>query len=142
MKDMTPRPIAAILDSQALWILSRLLISFMFWWEGVQFLLNFQAVAPGINVLGLQPVWLGPALTVAVMIVGSILVILDRYLWLGAGMLAAFTALTIPTVHRFWEMTGQEAILNWRSAEEHLATIGGLIALAIISRMRRRAAAA
>jgi transmembrane protein len=140
MKDMTPRPIEALLDSTALWVIARLLINFMFWWEGLQFLLHFAAVAPGINVLGLQPVWLGPALTVLVMIGGSILVILDRYIWLGAGMLAAFTALTILTVHKFWTMTGADAVANWHSAEEHIATIGGLMALCIISRMRRRIA--
>ncbi len=137
-KDVTPRPIAAILESQALWILARVLITFMFWWEGLQFLLNFGAVAAGINVLGLQPVWLGPAITIAMMIGGSILILLDRYVWIGVGMLAVFTAMTIPTVHPFWAMEGADRIANWQKAEEHVATIGGLISLAIISQLRRR----
>ena len=137
-KDTTPRPIAAILESQALWILARVLITFMFWWEGLQFLLNFSAVAGGINVLGLQPVWLGPAITVFMMIVGSILILFDRYVWLGVGMLVVFTAMTIPTVHPFWTMTGADRVANWQKAEEHVATIGGLISLAIISQLRRR----
>jgi transmembrane protein len=139
LKDFTPRPIAAILESQALWILVRLLISFMFWWEGLQFLLNFGAVAGGINVLGLQPVWLGPAITVFIMIVGAILIILDRWIWLGVGMLCVFTAMTIPTVHPFWTMEGAERMANWQKFEEHVATIGGLISLAIISQMRKSA---
>lgn len=139
MKDVTPGPIAALLESTALWILARVLITFMFWWEGLQFLLHFNQVAAGINVLGLQPVWLGPALTVFMMIVGAILVLVDRFVWLGAGMLGVFTAMTIPTIHPFWKMVGPDRVANWQKFEEHLATIGGLMALAIISHMRRRA---
>lgn len=135
---MAPRPIQQILDSSAAWVACRLLITFMFWWEGVGFLTNFGPVAPAINVLGVHPVWLMPALTVFVLIVGSILVIFDRYLWLGAGMLATFTILTIPLVHNFWAMSGDAAIAARREAEEHLAVIGALIAVSIISHSRKR----
>jgi transmembrane protein len=137
MKDFTPSPIASILESQALWIAVRLLISFMFWWEGLQFLRNFGVVAAGINVLGLQPVWLGPAVTVFMMIVGALLIIFDRFIWVGVGMLVVFTAMTIPTVHPFWTMQGAAYDANWQKFEEHVATIGGLISLAIISQMRK-----
>ena len=137
---MTPRPIALILESNITWIIARVLVTFMFWWEGLNFLTHFSDVAAGINVLGTNPVWIGPALTIALLLVGSILVLLNRYLWLGAGMLATFTALTILLVHQFWNMTGPAAIQNRLESEEHLAVIGGLIALSIISHMRRKGA--
>jgi transmembrane protein len=135
---MTPRPIAQILDSNVTWFVSRLLITFMFWWEGLGFLIHFGPSIPILNILGWQPAWLIPALTVLVLLAGSVLVLIDRYLWLGAGMLGVFTFLTIVLVHRFWAMTGQEAYQNRLESEEHLAVIGGLIAISMISHFRRR----
>lgn len=136
---MTPRPIALILESSVTWFISRLLITFMFWWEGLYFLTHFAATIPVLNVLGVQPAWLMPAVTLLVMFGGSILVLLDWRLWLGAGLLGGFTALTIPLVHHFWTMTGQEAYQNRLESEEHLAVIGGLIAISIVSHLRRQA---
>jgi len=136
---MTPRPIALILESSAIWFISRVLITFMFWWEGLYFLTNFSATIPILNVLGVQPAWLMPAITLLVMFAGSILVLLDRHLWLGAGLLGGFTFLTIPLVHHFWTMTGQEAYQNRLESEEHLAVIGGLIALSMASHLRSKA---
>jgi transmembrane protein len=138
--EMTPRPIALVLESPVTWFLCRLLMTFMFWWEGLGFLRTFGQSIPILNVTGTQPAWLIPALTILVLLAGSVLILIDRFLWLGAGMLAVFTALTILLVHRFWAMTGQEAIANWREAEEHVAVIGGLAALSIISHMRRQLA--
>jgi transmembrane protein len=133
---MTPAPIATILGSSVTWLLCRVAMTFMFWWEGLRFLRAFSASVPTLNVLGLQPAWLGAALAVLVMLAGSILVLVDRFLWLGAGALAVFTALTIPLVHHFWSMTGEEAVAHWREAEEHVAVIGGLAGLSIVSHLR------
>ena len=126
---MPPRPIQQILDSDFTWIACRLLITFMFWYGGVGFLLNFTPSIPILNVLGTSPTWLLPAVTILVLLAGSVLVILDRYLWLGAGMLATFTVLTIPLVHAFWKMTGDAAVAARLESEEHLAVIGALIAI-------------
>ena len=138
---MPPRPIQQILDSDFTWIACRLLITFMFWYGGVGFLLNFTPSIPILNVLGTSPTWLLPAVTILVLLAGSVLVILDRYLWLGAGMLATFTVLTIPLVHAFWKMTGDAAVAARLESEEHLAVIGALIAITMISSYRKRAAA-
>jgi transmembrane protein len=134
---MTPRPIAQILESNITWFVARFLITFMFWFQGLDFLIHFQVMAPLINTLGTQPVWLGPALTIAVMLAGSAMILLDRYLWLGAGLLAGFTALTIPLVHHFWDMEGAAAMQNRLESEEHLAVIGAMMAISIISHMRK-----
>jgi transmembrane protein len=135
---MPPRPIQQILDSGATWILVRLLMTFMFWWEGVGFLKAFGPSVPILNVMHLQPAWLWAALAIFIMIGGSLLVIFDVYLWLGTGMMAVFTALTILLVHQFWKMTGDAAVAAWRESEEHVAVIGGLIALTMISSYRKR----
>jgi transmembrane protein len=48
-----------------------------------------------------------PAVPVAIAVIilqlgGSALVISGRFVWLGAGALGMFTALTIPIAHSFW----------------------------------------
>lgn len=135
---MTPRPIASLLESSLTWFLCRLLMTFMFWWEGIGFLRAFGPSTPILNVLGVHPAWIVPALTILVLLAGSVLILIDRFLWLGAGMLGVFTALTILLVHRFWAMTGPDAVANWREAEEHVAVIGGLIALCMVADLRER----
>ncbi|MEK1930980.1 MAG: DoxX family protein, partial [Pararhizobium sp.] len=64
----------------------------------------------------------------------SALVISGRYVWLGAGALGVFTALTIPVAHAFWEMTGETAFFEMLFAIEHISVIGGLMTVAILRR--------
>ncbi len=62
---------------------------------------------------------------------GSALLIHGRHAWLGAGMLAVFTALTIPIVHRFWAIEGEMGVVAFHTAVEHVGMIGGLMLGAI-----------
>jgi transmembrane protein len=136
---MPPRPIQQILEANATRIFARLLMTFMFWWEALGFATHFSASTGALNVLHLQPMWLMPAITLAALFIGSILVILDRYLWLGAGILSVFTLLTILLVHHFWTMPpGPVAEAQRREVEEHCAVIGGFIALTMVSYYRKR----
>jgi len=61
------------------------------------------------------------------------MVIANRMAWLGAGMLGAFTVLTVPLVHHFWSMTGSAAQVELMFSEEHVSVIGGLIAVCVAS---------
>lgn len=135
---MRTNPLATILESKTAFLLCRLLITFMFWWEGLGFLRTFSVSAPAINVLAVHPVWLMPSITILVLIGGSVLIVLDRCLRLGAAMLAGFTFLTIPLVHNFWAMSGDAALAARRESEEHLAVIGGLLAIAIVAHFQNR----
>ena len=65
---------------------------------------------------------------------GSLLIIFNRWTWLGAGALAIFTALTIPLVHHFWSMQGPDAIKAFHTATEHVTVIGALMIVSILSR--------
>ena len=134
---MTPRFIDDILKSDWLWHASRLLIAFMYWYAGIGFALDFQGAQQAMASAGIQPLWLVAALTILVEIGGSLLIILDRMVWLGAGALGVFTILTIPLVHHFWTMTGMEALQARLESEEHLTVIGGLIIVSILSVVRR-----
>jgi transmembrane protein len=81
---------------------------------------------------GLEPAGLMAALTIALLLVGSALVIDGRLAWLGAAMLGLFTLATIPLVHHFWTMTGDAAVQARLESEEHVTVIGGLILTSIL----------
>ena len=111
---MTPNWVAKILESDALWHVSRLLITFMYWYAGLGFLFDFTGAQETMGAFGFHPVWLVAALTLGTQLIGSALIIADRYVWFGAGMLGVFTLLTIPLTHDFWNMTGIEAMRRGR----------------------------
>ncbi len=127
-----------ILESDWLWHLSRVVITFMYWYAGLGFLFDFAGAQAMMDSYGFSPVWLIAALTILVQVGGSILIILDRFVWFGAGALGVFTLMTIPLVHHFWTMTGAEAMQAKLESEEHLTVIGGLIIVSILSHVRRQ----
>jgi uncharacterized membrane protein YphA (DoxX/SURF4 family) len=45
-------------------------------------------------------------LSIFVELTGSILVLINRWVWLGAGMLSVFTAIGAVTAHAFWRVSG------------------------------------
>jgi transmembrane protein len=133
-----PKFIAELLESDWLWHLSRIIITFMFWYAGFGFLFDFTGAQATMGMTGLQPLWLIAALTILVEIGASLLIVVDRFVWFAAGALGVFTLLTIPLVHHFWTMQGGEAISAKLESEEHLTVVGGLIILSIASHIRKQ----
>jgi transmembrane protein len=141
-----PRAIAAgieldidnILDRHWLLVGGRVAITFMYWFAGIGFLLNFPASVEMIRGYGLEPAAWIAGVMVFVLLIGSALVIEGRLVWLGAGMLGVFTLSTIPTIHHFWTMTGTAAVENRLESEEHLTVIGGLILASILAHLENR----
>ncbi|WP_313138156.1 DoxX family protein [Paracoccus jeotgali] len=126
-----------LLQSDWLWHLSRILLTFMYWFAGFGFLFDFAGATATMEMFGLHPPAVIAAITLTVQIVGSALIVFDKWVWLGAGMLATFTLATIPTVHDFWNMTGAEAVQHRLETQEHLSVIGGLIVVSILSHWRK-----
>jgi transmembrane protein len=118
-------------------VFARILLTFMFWYAGIGFLLDFHGAEAIMGTYGL-PAWMIAALTIFVELVGSALVIWGRFAWLGAGMLGVFTLLTIPLVHHFWTMTGLDAVHAMLESEEHLTVCGGLLVVSILCHARQR----
>ncbi|WP_348646536.1 DoxX family membrane protein [Ensifer sp. ENS01] len=75
-------------------------------------------------------------MTLILQIGASLLIILNRWVWLAAGALAVFTVLTIPIAHPFWLKEGEEAFRDMTVALEHVSVIGGLALVSILSRRR------
>lgn len=125
-----------LLMSDPLWLLSRLLVTFVFWYDAVGFIINFNDTKAMMSGFGFHPETLYAILTIAVEVIGCLFILFDRYVWLGAGMLSVFTLLTIILVHDFWNMSGVEALNAKLESEEHLTVIGGMILVSILSVVR------
>lgn len=132
-----PGIVAVILDSRAFEILVRCVLTFVFWSSGLAKLIEFGASAAVMETFGLHPGWAVNALTLALQIVASLMIIFDRGTWAAAGALAVFTLLTIPIAHPFWSKEGEEAFRDLTVALEHLSLVGGLAMAAILSRRGR-----
>lgn len=129
-----PSPIATLLDSRLFALAMRLTLTFVFWSSGLAKLFDFTNNAAMMESFGLTPGWAFNIATLTLQIGASAMIVLNRGVWLAAGALAAFTLLTIPIVHPFWSLTGEEAFLAMTVAVEHISLCAGLALAAILSR--------
>jgi len=134
---MTPAPIARLLGDTRFAVLAAALLTLPYWTSGVAKLLDLGEAIGEARRFGLEPAALTVTLTILVQIGGSVLIILGRRAWLGAGALAVFTAIATLIAHPFWQMADPMARFHERNTFlEHVGLIGGLM-LAAILRERR-----
>lgn len=132
--------IHSMLESRWFWLLTRILMAVVFLSSGLAKLLDFDGGITEMTRAGLAPAALFNWLTIITLLGGSILMLLDRAVWLAAAALATFLLLTIVIVHHFWSLPEPQAISSMHIALEHVSLIGGLFAAAIVSRLRKRLA--
>jgi transmembrane protein len=133
-----PSVIARLLDLSGFALLARLVLTFPYWSSGISKSIKFSDGVSEMAQYGLHPPVAYNIATIVCMFVGSLLVIINRYTWLGAGALAVFTALTIPIVHDFWNMTGDKAQTEMFFVAEHIGLIGGLMLVSLCARKGER----
>lgn len=129
---MTPRFLAALLSNRAFGVLARALLTFIFWGAALDNIFNFQTALKVYAFFGVEPAIVFVPLAAAVLLIGSGMVIANYMAWLGFGMLAVFTALTIPIAHDFWTMEGEKRITEFHVFVEHISLIGGLMVGSIL----------
>ncbi|MHC8494429.1 DoxX family protein [Thalassospira sp. SM2505] len=132
--------ISGILESRWFWFLARLCLVVMFLASGLAKLIDFDGGMAEMQAAGLAPAALFNVLVIITLLAGAVLILIDRAVWLAAGMLGGFLFLTILIVHTFWNKTGAEAQISMFFALEHIVVIGGLMAAAITSHLRRKIA--
>ncbi len=110
--------------------LARIVLTSMFWGSGIGKLVDFPAALGEMTHFGLNPPAVFAVATIIVQLVGSLLVILNRWTWLGAGALAVFTLLTIPIAHNFWAMEEPFKTIEFYVVTEHISIIGALMVVA------------
>ncbi|MEX3944470.1 DoxX family protein [Paraburkholderia sp. EG287A] len=94
---------------------------------GVVKLANFHGAMLEQQHFGLHPGWLWAALAIVVELGGSACVILNRFVWLGAGGLGVLTAVAMLVANDFWNLTGDPRVFALNGFFEHLGLIAALV---------------
>jgi transmembrane protein len=126
------RTIRQFLRAPVTGVATRVVLCLPFWWSGLSKLIDFAGGTSEMAALGLEPAWLFNALTILVQLGGSLLVILNRWTWLGAGALGVFTALVTVLAHQFWTLDGLERVREFNTFLEHFAIVAGFVLVAMI----------
>lgn len=130
---MKPAPIAYLLGDRRFAALAATLLTLPYWTSGLAKLFDFGGALDEARHFGLEPAALVALLTIAVQIGGSLLVLLGRQAWLGAGALGVFTAAATLIAHPFWQVADPMARFHERNTFlEHVGLIGGLMLAAIL----------
>ena len=129
----TPYWIVAILSWPPTWFVARLALASAYLLGGVVKLADFPAAVAEQAHFGLQPAALWAVVVIVVEIVGALLLILERFVWLAAGMLGALTAVATLVANNFWALQGHERFMATNSFFEHLGLIAGLAMAAMIA---------
>lgn len=122
-----PRFIDSLTGSDWFGTLARTVLTSMFWMSGLAKLIDFDAGVAEMAHFGLEPAPFFTAAVALTQLFGSAFIIANRFTWLGAGMLAVFTALTIPIAHAFWTMEEPFRTLEFYFVMEHVTVIGALM---------------
>ncbi|NJB99205.1 putative membrane protein YphA (DoxX/SURF4 family) [Sphingomonas trueperi] len=134
-----PRFVDAILDWRPTWFLARLLLVGAYLLGGLVKLADWQGAVAEQAHFGMHPPALWAALTIAVELIGPVLILTGRWIWLGAGMLGVFTLLAAFTANAFWTMPpGPERFGATNAFFEHLGLIGGFVLAALVAEQAKR----
>lgn len=136
--DHDPRWVDAILDWPATWFLARLFLVGAYLIGAIVKLLDWQGAVAEQAHFGMSPPALWAALTIVVELVGPMLVLINRLVWLGAGMLGVFTLLAAFVANHFWTMQGQQRFMATNGFFEHVGLAGGFVLAALVAEHARR----
>jgi uncharacterized membrane protein YphA (DoxX/SURF4 family) len=133
-----PRFVDAILDWPPTWFLARLLLVSAYILGGIVKASDWPGAVTEQAHFGMNPPAFWAALTIAVEIVGPLLILSGRLIWLGAGMLGVFTVLAAITANAFWAMPpGPERFMTTNAFFEHLGLVGGFVLAAMLAQAER-----
>ncbi|MEC3912401.1 DoxX family protein [Sphingobium sp. CR2-8] len=136
-----PRIVDAILEWRPIWFLARLALVSAYLLGGLVKATDWPSALAEQAHFGMSPPGFWAALTIGVELVGPILILTGRFVWLGAGMLGVFTLLAAFTANAFWAMPdGQESFMATNAFFEHIGLIGGFILVALVAERERRRA--
>jgi uncharacterized membrane protein YphA (DoxX/SURF4 family) len=85
---------------------------------------------------GLHPPAIWAVAAIAVELLGSLLLICGRLVWLGAGALAVLTVIATLVAENFWTMQGHARFVAMNSFFEHLGLVAAFAMVAMISATR------
>lgn len=128
--------IESLLQTRWFVLAARVILTFVFWSAGLAGIFDFPTKVAEMRSVGLPAPELFAVVVTIVQLGGSILIIANKYAWLGAGALGVFLALTIPFAHAFWTMSEPQRTFEFYVVLEHISIIGGLMVAAALSSRR------
>jgi uncharacterized membrane protein YphA (DoxX/SURF4 family) len=136
----TPQFVQAILEWQWTWPIARFALVVFYLGSGLSKIADFRgAVAEMVEARMPAPAAMA-LLSIFVELTGSVLVLIDRWVWLGAGMLGVFTAIGAVTAHAFWKVSGQARVEAIAVSLMHLGLIAAFVLCALVAEREGRAA--
>ncbi|WP_322965358.1 DoxX family protein [Sphingomonas fuzhouensis] len=133
-----PACVQAIVQNRAAWFAARLALCGAYLLGGVVKLTDWPGAVAEQAHFGMSSPAIWAALTIAVELVGSLLILTGRFVWLGAGMLGVFTALAALTANAFWTMPpGPERFAATNGFFEHIGLVGGFVLVAMLAGRNR-----
>ncbi len=137
----TPAFVGTIVNHRLTWFLARLALVGAYLLGGIVKLADWPAAVAEQTHFGMTPPAVWAAVTIAVELIGPLLILSGRLVWLGAGMLGVFTLLAAITANAFWTMpAGAMRFAATNAFFEHLGLIGGFVLVARIAEQARRRA--
>lgn len=133
-----PRWVDAILEWRWTLRLARIGLLSAFFVGGLTKLSDFGAAAAEQEHFGLHPGWLWAAFAIGVEIIGPLLILSGRFVWLGAGALGVLTAIAIYVANDFWNLEGAARFAAFNSFFEHIGLIAGLVLAALIAEHEKK----
>jgi putative oxidoreductase len=113
--------------------LARVFVAAVFLYSGVDKLWRWRAGVKEVADLGLPWPRLFAAATIATQLLGGFLVLTGIGVAWGAAILALFTLAATALGHPFWRLHGDRARQEFTTSLEHLAIVGGLLLLVVMS---------
>lgn len=137
-----PRFVDTILDWRPTWFLARLALVGAYLLGGIVKATDWPAAVAEQAHFGMSPPALWAALTIMVELVGPLLILWGRFVWLGADMLGVFTLLAAFTANAFWAMPvgSQDRFMATNAFFEHVGLIGGFVLAALVAEREQRRA--
>ena len=141
MNAPNPRLVDAVLDWRTTWFLARLALVSAYLLGAIDKLDDWPTSVAEQAQFGMAPPEFWAAATIAVELIGPLLILSGRLVWLGAGMLGVFTLFAAITANAFWAMpAGQARFMATNAFFEHIGLIGGFILVALLARLEQRRA--
>ncbi|AIP33913.1 doxX family protein [Paraburkholderia xenovorans LB400] len=137
-----PRWVDAILVQPWLLPLVRMALVSAYVIGGLAKLANFHAAVLEQEHFGLHPGWLWAVFAIVVELGGSVCVIADRLVWLGAGGLGVLTMVAMFVANDFWNQLGSARFMALNSFFEHLGLLAALVMATCVAGVKQSAGTA
>ena len=133
-----PRWVDAILDWRWTWLVARVCLTGAYIVAGLTRLFDFTGAVAEQEHFGFHPGAPWAAAVIVVELIGPILVISGRFVWVGAGALSVFTGISNLVANNFWAMQGHDRFVAFNAFFEHLGLIAGFVLAALLAEHEQR----